>query len=780
MKRLPRLIVVGGGALLVLLVALTLLLRGSLATLDGTLALPGLSQPVRVERDALGTASVFAADAADAARALGYVHAQERYFEMDLLRRSAAGELAALFGPIALERDKQVRVHRMRARVTRDLDAIFGDRIGVIEAYRDGVNAGLADLSVRPWPYLLLNVAPEPWQVEDSALAGYAMFFDLQDEANRNELARWRLRDALPEPLYRLLTRDGTVWDAPLQGAPRGDATLPDANELDLRTLPSAPLSANDLAATHAAAVIGSNNFAVAGSLTADGRAIVADDMHLGLRAPALWFRAALHYADAEAPGGRADVTGFSLPGLPVIVVGSNTHVAWGFTNSYGDWLDWVQVPADAPLQQIDERIAVKGGDAFTLRVRESAWGPVLHDLPDGRALALMWTAHRSGTLNLGLLRLNHAADLDAAVAVAREAGMPVQNAVIGDRSGRIAWVPAGRLPKRVGDCDFTLPIDPAMGCDWQGWRDASELAALASIDPPAGRLWTANARVADGEALRLIGDGGYDLGARQQQIRDVLAHNDRFDEADFLALQLDDRALFLERWWVLLRQVTGSSDDPALQRLATASRQWDGRASIDSVSYRLARGFRLKVLDAVTAGFLAPAKAALGDDFIAPSLSQFEGVVWPLLQQRPAHLLPPPHASWDALLADAARALEKDLATQGDDIAQRTWGERNTAAICHPLAGAMPTFLRSRLCMAFDRLPGDINMPRVQAPDFGASQRMVVSPGHEAEGVIEMPGGQSGHPLSPFWGAGHAAWANGETTSFLPGDKQHTLMFEP
>ena len=259
-----------------------------------------------------------------------------------------------------------------------------------------------------------------------------------------------------------------------------------------------------------------------------------------------------------------------------------------------------------------------------------------------------------------------------------------------------------------------------------------------------------------------------------------MLKRGSSFVEADLLALQLDDRALFLERWWVLLRQVTGSNDDPALQRLAAASTRWDGRASVDAVSYRLARGFRLKVIDAVVAGFLAPAKAKLGNDFIAPPLLQFEGVVWPLLQQRPAHLLPPPHANWDALLADAARALEKDLAAQGDDIAQRTWGERNTAAICHPLAGAMPSFVRAQLCMTPDRLPGDSHMPRVQAPDFGASQRMVVSPGHEAEGVIEMPGGQSGHPLSPFWGAGHAAWVNGEATPFLPGETQHTLTFEP
>ncbi|MBB5208249.1 penicillin acylase family protein [Chiayiivirga flava] len=764
---------------LVVLIGATLLLRGSLATLDGTQTLPGLSAPVRVERDALGTASIVAADAADAARALGYVHAQERYFEMDLLRRSAAGELAALFGPMAIERDRQVRVHRIRARVQRDIDVVFGERRDVIAAYRDGVNAGLADLAVRPWPYLLLGAAPEPWQIEDSALAGYAMYFDLQDEANRGELARTRLRAAVPEALYRLLTRDGTAWDAPLQGEARGDATLPDAGTLDLRVLPATALSAAERTELHATQVVGSNNFAVAGARTTDGRALVADDMHLGLRAPALWFRARLQYADAQAPGGTVDVGGFSLPGLPVIVVGSNTHVAWGFTNSYGDWLDWVRVPSDAPVETIVETITVKGAPAQTLTVRETAWGPILHDTADG-PLALLWTAHRSGALDLGLLRMNHAADLDAAVAIAREAGMPVQNMVAGDARGRIAWVPAGRVPRRVGDCDPTLALDPARGCDWQGWLAPSELSALASVDPPDGLLWTANARVADGEALRLIGDGGYDLGARQRQIRDALQATARVTEADLLALQLDDRALFLERWWQLLRDTVAGSDDPALRRLADASRTWEGRAAPAAVSYRLARGFRTHVVDAVAAGYLAPAKARLGEDFIPPPLAQFEGLVWPLLEQRPAHLLPPPHASWEALLADAARALDADLTAPGANLADRTWGERNTAAICHPLAAALPRPARSWLCMPPDPLAGDSNMPRVAAPAFGASQRMVVSPGHEADGIIQMPGGQSGHPLSPFWGAGHAAWVRGEASPFLPGETRYTLTLEP
>ena len=241
--------------LLAAVLAIWWLLRGSLASLDGELALPALSAPVTVQRDALGVVTVDAANEVDAMRALGYVHAQERYFEMDLLRRTAAGELSALFGPAAVDLDKQHRMHRMRARITRNLDAVLGDKRPMAQAYVDGVNAGLAALKVRPWPYLLLRTQPEPWQLGDSALVGYAMYFDLQDADNARELAMWRIKPHLPPALYALLAHDGTSWDAPLAGTPRGDAVLPNAATLDLRqlpmpegerlpTFPSAPMSA--------------------------------------------------------------------------------------------------------------------------------------------------------------------------------------------------------------------------------------------------------------------------------------------------------------------------------------------------------------------------------------------------------------------------------------------------------------------------------------------------------------------------------------------------------
>ncbi len=771
------------GLLVVLAVLVTVLiwtlLRASLPALQGEQPLPGLQAPASVSRDALGVVTIEAASQADAMRALGLVHAQERYFEMDLMRRTAAGELAELFGPAALEMDQRMRMHRLRARTRAHLAEATGSQPQVLQAYVQGVNDGLAGLRVRPWPYLLLRQLPARWEATDSVLTGLAMYADLQDPRNHNELAMRRIRDVVPPALHALLTHDGSEWDAPLFGAARGNAVLPGPDALDLRG--DARPAPTDAGANAEADVHGSNNFAVAGALTVDGRAIVADDMHLGLRAPNLWFRVRLRYADAQAPGGRVDVSGFSLPGLPAIVVGSNGHVAWGFTNSYIDNADFLAVPANAPGVVVHaERIRVAGAPELTLRVRETAWGPILHERPDGSGEALRWTAQLPGAVRLDFADMARAGDLPQALQIADRAGIPTQNLVIGDRHGRIAWRLIGARPQRGAGCLPDLAGGSGPGATpCAPWTIHSD-AAPTLIDPPTHRLWTANGRVLDGEALALAGNAGYDLGARGRQIRDGLLARERFTEKDLLAIQLDDRALLMQRWWALLREVVSHSDDPALQRLEVASRHWDGHASADSVSYRLARGFRGRVLDTVSAGLLAPAKQRLGEDYLEPRLAQFEGVLWPLVSQRPAHLLPPPYASWDALLADNARQLEAELAAQGPDLAQRSWGERNTAGICHPISRALPTLVRPWLCMPADRLPGDRDMPRVQGPTFGASQRMVVSPGHEADGLVHMPGGQSGHPLSPFWGAGHEDWVQGRPTPFLPGRTEYTLKLVP
>ncbi len=268
-------------------------------------------------------------------------------------------------------------------------------------------------------------------------------------------------------------------------------------------------------------------------------------------------------------------------------------------------------------------------------------------------------------------------------------------------------------------------------------------------------------------------------LGARARQIRDDLRSRERWSERELLAIQLDDRAVFLERWQRLLLEVLAPAAAGDDARRAEARRLvdgWGGRASVESVGYRIVRNFRAAVLDRALEPFGAPLRTR-DPLFDGSYLTQAEGPVWRLVQDRPAHLLGPRYGGWHDLLLAAADDALRELGP--GDLASHTWGERNASRIRHPLSQALP--LAGRLLdMPGEPLPGDDHMPRFQAPSAGASERIVVSPGHEGEGIFEMPGGQSGHPLSPFYRAGHRAWARGEATPFLPGPARHALRMVP
>ena len=786
-RRWLRLLVrVGLGAIALLLVCIVtawIVLRGSLPRLDGESAIAGMPQPVSVTRDGLGVVTIAGQSEADVVRALGFIHAQERFFEMDLARRSSAGELAALLGPAALPLDRQRRPHRMRARATAHTTSadLLGTRRATLEAYAAGVNAGLAALSVRPWTYVLLRQAAAPWTAEDTVLAAHALYFDLQGSHPSARLALWRLSRVLPPPLFAMLDHGGSSWDAPLIGDALGDAPMPGADVLDLRRV-GGPAKSGELQERQGAP--GSNNLAVAGRLTADGRAIVGGDMHLGLRAPGPWFRARLQYSDPNAPGGRVDVSGFTFPGIPGLLAGSTGHVAWAFTNGYADTSQWTLLPpcqgtaTKCGITEHREIIEVAGAAPETLVVRESDWGPILDVQPDGGLLALRWVAHLPGAIGSGLAEFTRARTLDDLFTIADRAGMPVQNLVAADSSGRIGWRLVGTRPDWVPSCVRTgmdRAVVPAGACP--PWPSTTS-GAPELRDPSSGRLWSANNRVDAGEAGARAGYIGRDQGARARQIRDALMAADRFNERDILAIQLDDRAIFLERWWKLLRGALAKSEgDALLERLEGPSRTWEGRASTPSVSYLLTRRFREAVEQRVTSMLLG---AYTGAGSTRPMLGQSDGWLWPLVTTKPSHLLSAEYASWDALLKGAARDVTGDARNTAADGTYRTWGDVNRAGICHPLTRALPRIAQRYLCVPNEPLPGDDDMPRVQRPGFGASQRMAVAPGREVDGIIQLPAGQSGHPLSPFWSAGHDDWVTGAPAPFLPGETRHELRLVP
>lgn len=782
------------------LVAVTgwLLLGGSRPLLDGELQLAGLQQPVSVTRDAQGLIRMQAGNRLDLARATGFIHAQERFFQMDLQRRMAAGELAALFGPAALELDENHRRHRFRARGLAHLAALTTEEQALLEAYAQGVNAGLEALAVRPWEYLLLRQQPEPWQPVDSLLTLDAIFLDLADGNNQRELEHARLYASLPEALVDFLLAPDGRHEAPLHGEPASRPILPGPEQMDLRQRTAEPETDpdRDLATSlpplrHAGLQQpGSNSFAVAGTLTG-GPALIANDMHLGLGLPNIWLRMQLVHDHAN--GQAIQLDGLTLPGLPALVAGSNGHIAWGFTNSYGDWMDWVRLELDEDraddqparyrtaqgwktLQQHEERIRVAGQADTILLVEESQWGPVLTQDMDGTPLALAWTAHHARAHNLNFLRMEEATTTADGLGIAATLGMPPLDILIADAQGQIGWTMTGNaIPKR-GNHNPRQPADWSQpGSGWLGWLDASEFPRLEK--PPTGRLWTANNRIVSDDWLTLVGDGGYAHGARAQQIRDGLFARRHFSPAGLLAIQLDDRALFMSYWQKLLSTTLTGTEDPELIELAQLIANWSGRAAIDSVDYRLVRIFWLKTKELIAQPFVD----RLREDDPNFQLSELsEAAVALLVEEQPAWLLDPTWEDWPALLTEAAHRTARELADRPGRLADRRWGERNRARIAHPMARILPWPLNRRLQMPPDELPGDTYMPRIQAPSFGASERFVIAPGQEERSFLHVPGGNGSHPRSPWFGTGHQDWVHGRPSPLLPGPALHELHLLP
>jgi penicillin G amidase len=804
--------------------------RASLAQLDGTRPIAGLTAAVKVERDRLGVPSIRGATREDVARALGFLHAQERFFQMDLARRRATGELSALVGVRALALDREIRIHRFRAEAHRAVDLLTPSSRRIADAYTDGVNSGLAALGAPPFEYLLLRQQPEPWKDEDSLLVVLSMFITLQDTDGSYESALGTMHDVLPEQMFAFLAPKGTEWDAPVTGEAFSTPPIPGPDVYNLRarragrtTLPlperpprvQIPTTDSQLPRTAAATVrppwdldfgswelgvaaereaIGSNNWAVSGALTADGNAIVANDMHLFIRVPNTWYRASMEWQDPAAPSEPHRLVGVTLPGVPALVTGSNTHIAWGFTNTYADWGDLVELETDPAnpdryrtpdgwraFERFDETITITGEAAQHQQATWTIWGPLLGPDHRGRLRAYAWVAHSAERLATTVTPLESAHTIEEAFDEVNGVGIPGQNLVVADRTGRIGWTVYGAIPRRVG-LDGVLPSSWADGSRrWQGWLERGEYPRI--LDPPGGRIWTANARVVGGDMLARLGDGSYEVGARARQIHERLMARDRFTVRDMLAIQMDASSEFLDRWrQFLLDALTpatlqGHAERADLRQILEHG--WTGRAAPDSAAYAFVHRFRDLVSERVIAFVLSECYEA-DPTFDYATVRRREGPIWRMVTEKPPHLLDPQYATWDEMILSTVDQVIADA--KGNDSAplnERRWSEYNVPAFRHPLSDAIP-FGRRWLDMPMRPLAGDLYTIQVHSGSLGASERMVVSPGHEAEGIMHMPTGQSGHPLSPFYSNSHDAWVNGEPTPFLPGPAEHTLTLTP
>jgi len=771
----------------------------ALPVLDGKRTLLGLENTTIVERDLQGIVTIKANGRNDVAVATGFIHAQERFFQMDLLRRNSAGELASLFGKKALGHDKKVRQHRFRERARLIVSQLPLEDLALLKAYTRGVNQGIDHLQSPPFEYLLLQQEPVAWQEEDTILTVLSMYMDLQYASGDRERTLGNIKLMLGDDVFKFLNPKGSIWDAAIDGSQFEPSIMPTRawpsasseetaqqssalNSQQPQKVVSAKIS-NDYQGEE---FPGSNNWAVSGKLSKTGSAIVANDMHLGVRVPNTWFRASFEYQSTNNV--PIKVTGVTLPGTPNIIAGSNGNIAWGFTNSYGDWSDVVILDTNESQSQYltpngykkftehKQIIAVNGQAAVEITIKETIWGPVIGTNSQQQLLAYRWVAHDMQAVNLRHTQLEQAANVDEAFLIAAQSGIPAQNLVVGDKDGNIGWTIMGAIPKKSSDFGET-PTHWADGKNnWLGYLTADEYPKVKN--PINNRLWTANARVVGGDMLKKLGNGGYALGARAQQIRDGLLAKKEFEEQDLLDIALDDRAIFLKRWQTFLIEnvLTEAAIDinPTWQEVKNIINQDNLCACIDSIAYRLINNFRLNVRHDVFS-LLNDNLTELDNSFSLRTIRhQIEIPLWQMVNEQPDNFLWLEQNNWQGVFEKALTTTIADM-TQNQELAKATWGQQNTSNIGHPISKAIP-FIGRWLDMPATPLPGDSYMPRVQGKSFGASERMVVSPGHEESGILHMPTSQSGHPWSPYYGMGHKDWEQGNASPFLPGKTKYTL----
>ncbi|WP_394836407.1 penicillin acylase family protein [Pendulispora rubella] len=771
-----------GGLLLAAVGFVTFTLRASLPELDAKVTVAGLADTVTVTSDEHAIPTIRAASREDAWRALGYLHARDRLFQMDLQRRQAAGRLAEIFGRDLLSLDVQSRTYGFDRIAPLVVARLPAPQRAAVEAYTQGVNAYLARGRALPFEFQLLRYHPETWRPEDSALVALGMFQVLSSNEDQ-ERTHSVIAKCVPPNVAGFLSPEADRYTRALLGVRTEEPPLP---VRELHALANAaPAGSNDVLSPSAGeAPKGSNGWAVAGTRTQDGRAILANDMHLDLGVPNVWYRATLHYGDLE-------VSGVMLPGVPAVIAGSNGHVAWGLTNLEGDVFDLVQLETDPqhpdayrtpegwkPFEVEQAIVKVQGEADVTTPIRRTIWGPVASRKLLGRDVAVKWTALDPEAVDFGLLEMDGARTIEDAAAVMNRAGNPPMNAMLADEQGRVGWTMTGRIPRRQG-------FDGEVSVSWAGGDDAwsNYLAPAAMprlLDPPSGFVVNANQRMPIGPDVPVLGHD-FVNGYRAYRISERLREMPKVSESDMLAVQLDTRSESFDAYRdVALAALDDAAvaTNPRLGEARAALKAWDGRADVSSPGFVWLVSFRRVLAKEIFGAWLGACRT-LEPEFQF-DLGDIDTPMQRLLAERPSGLVPPPAASWNDFLHTALLKAQDEAKTRyGKDPGHLTWGEANHVQVRHPLSDGIPGIGRW-LDMPAEPLAGCGACVRMAAGTLGASERLVVSPGHERDAILHMPAGQSGHPLSPHYGDQQAAWVAGRPLPLLAGPTLATLTLAP
>lgn len=753
-----------------------LLLSLLLVSSDENHTIPGLLDEVVVTIDDRGVPKISGESRADVVRVQGWMHARDRLFQMDGLRRVSSARLEGLAGPQARGEDDQYRKFRMLDAADEIFAALPEDQRLLLMAYADGVNAG-AKAHPKTLEHTILQTNFEPWKPRDSICVLHTMWAALSIE-RRMELVRGVISNLGPE-LFDFLARGRSHWDAPIEpfaDEPLRLPTIPSADVVNLRE--DLERSQTRGLVQPVMAMLGSNNWAVSKERSATGYAIMANDPHLPLSAPGYWYRADLHWPGTNAMGA-------SQPGLPGATVGGTDHLSWGLTNTGGNFLDYaeINIRRDDEGWWFDtfgpkERLRGVPLEGETLVGLRSSLGPLVEVMGQEEDEAVVrfavWTALRSESANLTQFDLLDAKNVDEGVAVTSAWFGPSQNVVMADASGRIGWTISGFIPKRLG-FDGSKPVAWSTDCRWD-W--GSQASRPSMVDPESGVLFTANNRVAGWEYASAIGEN-WDPGYRASRIRDLLDQKPAHDEQSLLDIALDTRVEMMDAWHQRFTEAIQSLDGGDAGRARNLSKDWNGTAAADSRSYVMVQAFREVVEDALLSPLVAPVAEAM--EVYKKKFPAREEAVEAILRTRPLHLLPLPHDAWeDFLSACAEKTLEVLIQKGGPNALAKRWGEKNSPGVAHPIANQLPPLFDGLVRLPDPPQSGSMDAVKVIRPGFGASLRMVISPSNHESAIFHMPGGQSGDPRADQYRKGHNAWIKGKPTPMQSGPAVRTIRLTP
>ncbi len=806
------LVVVGGIAGVLWLRAAAI---ASLPLMDGSLRLPGLSAPVIVRRDAHGVPHIDAATQDDLFEAQGYVTAQDRLWQMDLYRRNADGNLAEIMGPPLLEHDKIQRVLQIRLAAQRVFAHLAPADRKRLDDYTRGVNLYIQQCEQShslPVEFKLLIYRPQPWTGVDTVSVGMMEVQELDTHAANKLTRSWisaRLHDSLleadlypvgswrdhpptgvdvdltkPQPTPPPIPQTDPSQTSPGKTTPAETKIAPSISPIP----PARPLDAATREALEALGMndcggcaLGSNNWVISGAHTISGKPLLANDMHIALTEPNIWYMAAL-----RAPG--FDAAGVTLPGIPFIIAGHNEHIAWGFTDLYADVQDlYVErldgkghyLAADGqwkPLTLDREVIRVRLGRNVTVVVRSTDHGPLVNPIlpKEKRPIALKWTLYDPSLNDIPLYAMNTASNWTEFSRAIADWSWPTQNLVYSDDQGHIAYHAIGHVPLRPGGL-MGVPITDNRH-EWAGYIPFDGMPN--AFDPPSGFLATANSRVTTPQSpypitLEWIDPYRIDRIYRVLDGRNHLAPQDMLSVQSDIYSEIDQE--FAQRFAYAIDHTPNV--DARLRQAADLMRGWDGKLDIDSAAPSIVDHARRTLWPLI----LKPKLGDLWTDYHwGESLFALEQIVMNI----EARWLPPGYKDWNALLTEAVRkGLENAKAPA--NLARWDYGDWHVIDVENPLARFLP-FVGRIAGTGPQPMSGDTTTVKQVSPFIGPSQRFTMDWSNIDGSTENIVMGESSDPLSPYFRDQWNDWYHGATFSlpFTPAavaaQTTHTLRLLP